>query len=146
MPTKHDETAKRIAAMKGVRYNQGQGPDIITSRETIEVETVATIADAARQLQGYRGPVYVAGADAEATKAALKRYKDTMIGVMDPFGKILKSSVRDPLGDLLKSSVRDPLSDLLKKSSVRNPLSNLLKKSSVRNPLGDLLRNSTRKK
>ena len=94
MPTKHDTTAQRIADKKSVPYNQGQGPDIQTPRQVIEVETTDTIPDAGRQLQGYRRPVYVAGANAAATKAALEYYEDTTIGAMDPSGKILKSSTR----------------------------------------------------
>ena len=92
--SKHDETAKHIAEQKGVDYNKGQGPDIKTPRQTIEVETVDTIKDAARQLQGYRGPVYVAGVDEAATEAALEYYDGKTIGVMDPSGNILKSSSR----------------------------------------------------
>lgn len=94
MPTKHDTTAQRIADKQGVPYNQGQGPDIKTPRQVIEVETTNTIPDAGRQLQGHRGPVYVAGANAAATKAALEYYQDTTIGVMDPSGKIVKPSTR----------------------------------------------------
>ena len=94
MSSKHDRTAKAIAAKKGVPYNQGKGPDIKGSRQIIEVETTETIKDAGRQLQGYRGPVYVAGADAEATKLALDYCEDKTIGVMNPSGKILKSSSR----------------------------------------------------
>lgn len=94
MSTKHDTTAQRIAGKKGVSYNEGQGPDIKTSRQTIEVETTNTIPDAGRQLRGHKGPVYVAGANDAATKAALEYYEDTTIGVMDPSGKILKRSTR----------------------------------------------------
>ena len=94
MPTKHDITAQRIANKKSGSYNQGPGPDIKTPRQTIEVETTDTITDAAQQLQGYRGPVYVVGTDAEAVEAALEYYDDTTIGVMDPSGKILKRSTR----------------------------------------------------
>ena len=94
MATKHDITAQRIANKKGGSYNQGPGPDIKTSRQVIEVETADTITDAGRQLQGYRGLVYVAGADPAATKVALDHYEDTTIGVMDPSGKILKPSTR----------------------------------------------------
>ena len=94
MSTKHDETAKFIAAQKGVSYNQGPGPDIKTPRQIIEVETADTITDAAQQLRGYRGPVYVAGADAAATKKALKQYEGTTIGVMNSSGEILKRSTR----------------------------------------------------
>ena len=56
MPTKHDKTAQRIADKKDVPYNQGQGPDIKTPRQVIEVETSNTITDASQQLRGYRGP------------------------------------------------------------------------------------------
>ena len=94
MPTKHNTTAQHIADKKGASYNQGLGPDIKTSRQIIEVETTGTISDAGRQLQGYRGPVYVAGANDAATKAALDYYKDTTIGVMNSSGKILKRSTR----------------------------------------------------
>ena len=94
MPTKHDKTARDIANQKGVSYNQGPGPDVKTPRQVIEVETADIITDAAQQLQGYRGPVYVAGADVEAVEAALEYYDDTTIGVMDPSGKILKRSTR----------------------------------------------------
>ena len=94
MATKHDLTAKRIAAKKRGRYNRRKGADIKTRHQVIEVETIFTVRDAARQLQGYRCPVYVAGADAAATKAALKYYDGTTIGVMNPYGKILKPSYR----------------------------------------------------
>ena len=94
MPTKHDTTAQRIADKKGVSYNEGQGPDIKTSRQTIEVETINTIPDAGRQLQGHKGPVYVAGANDAATKVALEYYEDTTIGVMNSSGEILKRSTR----------------------------------------------------
>ena len=94
MPTKHDTTAQRIADAKGAEYNRGQGPDIKAPRHVIEVETLDTIPEAAQQLQGYKGPVYVAGADNKATAAALDYYEDTTIGVMNPSGEILKSSSR----------------------------------------------------
>ncbi len=92
--SKHDKTARSIADKKGADYNKGQGPDIKTPRQTIEVETADTIKDAGRQLQGFRGPVYVAGADEAATAAALEYYDGKTIGVMDPVGNILKSSSR----------------------------------------------------
>ena len=94
MATKHDKTAEHIANQKGTDYNEGQGPDIQTPRQVIEVETTDTIGDAARQLQGFNRPVYVAGADDAATQAALEHYDGTTIGVMDPAGNIIKSSSR----------------------------------------------------
>ena len=94
MATKHDETATRLAAREGVVYNRGQGPDIISNRRVIEVETAETVRDGLRQLQGYNKPVYIAGADERATRAALKATQGTTIGVMDPQGNIVKRSTR----------------------------------------------------
>ncbi len=92
--SKHDETAKHIAEQKGVDYNKGQGPDIKTPRQTIEVETPNTIGDAGHQLQGHRGPVYVAVTDDKAIPKAVERYDGTTIGVMDSSGKVVKLSTR----------------------------------------------------
>ncbi len=94
MVTKHDKTAQSIADKKGADYNKGPGPDIKTSRQTIEVETPNTIGDAGRQLRGHKGPVYVAVTDDKAIPKALDRYEDTTIGVMDSSGKIRKRSTR----------------------------------------------------
>jgi len=92
--SKHDKVANRIAKKENVKYNKGQGADIQSSRRAIEVETAKTVDDASRQLRGYRKPVYIAGTDDKAVKAALKKYKDTSIGVMRPSGKIVKRSRR----------------------------------------------------
>lgn len=94
MPSKHDQTATRIARGEGVSYNQGQGPDVNTGRRAIEVETADTVRDGLRQLQGFRKPVYIAGADADATEAALQVTDGTTVGVMNPQGRIVKSSSR----------------------------------------------------
>ena len=90
----HKQTAKRLARKFKTEYNNGKGADIKTSSKTIEVETERTVNDAKRQLQGSRGPVYVAGADRDATKAALEAMEGTTIGVMDSKGNILKPSTR----------------------------------------------------
>lgn len=94
MTSKHDKTAERLARKEGVEYNQGQGPDVNSSRRAIEVETADTASDGLRQLRGFTKPVYIAGADAEATKAALDAAQDTTVGVMDLQGRILKRSTR----------------------------------------------------
>ena len=94
MASKHDETARRLARVEGVDYNRGQGPDIISSRRVIEVETAATASEGLRQLRGYRKPVYICGADAAATEAALEATEGTTVGVMDSKGKIVKPSTR----------------------------------------------------
>ena len=90
----HKTTSNRLAKIHGTEYNQGQGPDIKTDDITIEVETPESVADAARQLQGHRGDVYVAGTNKEAVETAVEIYGDTTIGVMDNQGNIVKQSTR----------------------------------------------------
>jgi len=92
--TSHDKTSKRLAKKFKTKYNEGKGPDIIASNKAIEVENSETIKDGIRQLQGFRLPVYIAGADKDATNEALKLTKKTTIGVMDKNGNILKRSSR----------------------------------------------------
>ncbi len=94
MGTKHDDTARRIAEQKSVEYNRGQGPDVITRTQAIEVETAETVRDGLRQLRGYQKSAYIAGADKKATEAALEATKGTTVGVMDPHGNIVKRSTR----------------------------------------------------
>lgn len=94
MPTKHDETARKLARKKGTECNKGQGPDIVTPNQVIEVETADTVDDAFRQLQGFRRPVYIAGVNREATEKALEGAQGTTVGVMKPSGRILKRSTR----------------------------------------------------
>ena len=96
MDSPHDATAKRIARKYDAEYNRGQGPDIETPKMVIEVETVDTVKEAYLQLQGFRKPVYVAGADFAATQAACVYNfgKSNTIGVMDSDGNILKESKR----------------------------------------------------
>lgn len=92
--TKHDKTANRIARKEGTAYNEGQGPDINTGRRAVEVETKDTVQDGLRQLQGFRKPVYIAGADRKATEAALDATAGTTIGVMSHTGRVIKRSTR----------------------------------------------------
>lgn len=94
MPSNHDKTVSRIASKNRVDYNRGQGPDVNAPSRAIEVETADTARDGLRQLRGFKKPVYIAGADSEATKAALDAAKGTTVGVMDPQGTILKRSTR----------------------------------------------------
>ena len=94
MGTKHDNTANRIAKKKAAEYNRGKGPDIITPQQVIEVETADTVRDAFRQLRGFKKPAYIAGSDAEATKAALEATQGTTVGVMNSRGKVIKRSWR----------------------------------------------------
>ena len=94
MASKHDQTANRIAKQNRTDYNRGQGADVQAKSRAIEVETKDTISDGFRQLSGYKKPVFIAGADATATKAALEATKGTTVGVMDQNGKVVRRSTR----------------------------------------------------
>ena len=93
--TKHDGTANRLARKEQTTYNRGQGPDVLTSRRAIEVETKHTAKDGLRQLKGFTKPVYIAGADPDATKAALEVTKGTTVGVISHTGRVIKRSTRN---------------------------------------------------
>lgn len=90
----HKVTAKRIAQRLGTQYEGGKGVDIKTPWTKVEVETPKTVAEAPTQLQGHRGPVYIAGTNKEAVEKALQVTDGTTIGVMDNQGNIIKPSTR----------------------------------------------------
>lgn len=90
----HSTVANRLARRFGATYNRGAGADIQTQSVAIEVETEQTVDDAGRQLRGHRKQVFVAGTSRTATDAALERYRDTSISVMDANGRVLKPSSR----------------------------------------------------
>ena len=94
MPSKHDRTAQRIARRERTEYNSGPGADILTGRRAIAVEGPRTVRNGLRQLQGYRRPVYIAGADPAATRKALEITEGTSVGVMTSGGKVIRRSTR----------------------------------------------------
>jgi len=90
----HDIAANRIAKKLGTEYNKGKGPDIKKPNMVVEVETDQTVKDGLRQLQGFRKSVYIAGSNQKAQNIVLKATKNTTVGVMDAWGKIVKRSSR----------------------------------------------------
>jgi sulfur carrier protein ThiS len=90
----HKVTANRIAKKLNADYNSGKGVDIKSGKATVEVETPATVKDALSQLQGHRGPCYIAGTNQEAAQKAMEATKETTLGVMNNQGKIVKKSTR----------------------------------------------------
>ena len=109
----HKITARRIAKRHGLRYNAAKGADIKAPGITIEVETPETVRDAPRQLQGHRGPAYIAGTNKEAVEKALKVAKGTTIGVMDNQGNIKKPSTRvaNPVDSIAAMYKKSTVSD-----------------------------------
>jgi hypothetical protein len=90
----HKATVNRVIQRYGGEYNSAKGADIKSHLGTIEVETEKTVSQAPTQLQGYRGPVYIAGTNKEAVQKALETTKNTTIGVMDNKGNVVKHSIR----------------------------------------------------
>ncbi len=88
--SKHDEIAKRIAKKENTEYNQGQGPDVKTSRRVIEVAThEGDLKDSTRQLQGFRKPRYIATTP-DLMPEARELTDGTGIGLMNSRGNIVK--------------------------------------------------------
>ena len=91
----HKATVNRIVQRYGGEYNPEKGADVKAPFVgTVEVETEKSVGEAPTQLQGYRGPVYIAGTNKEAVEKAREVTKGTTIGVMDNKGNIVKSSSR----------------------------------------------------
>lgn len=90
----HRTTSNRLAKKFRTEYNDGPGVDIKADGITVEVETQDSVNDGKRQLQGHKGPVYIAGTNEEAVQRALEATKNTTIGVMDNRGNIRKRSTR----------------------------------------------------
>ena len=96
MPSRaHDDAARKIAKKVGGEYNKGKGVDVPGRKATVEVETPGTVKGGMRQLQGHRGPVFIAGTNEKAVKKALKVTKGTTVGVMNKTGKVIKRSTVD---------------------------------------------------
>ena len=89
----HKTTANRLAKQFGTAA-QNEGPDIKTPKITVEVETPGGIRDGIRQLQGSKGPVFIAGTNKAAVQEALTATQKTTIGVMDNQCNVVKKSTR----------------------------------------------------
>ncbi len=88
--SKHDKIASGLAKKKNVEYNKGQGPDIKTPRQVIEVAVSdSDLKDSKRQLQGFKKPRYIA-TESDKIAKALEVTENTSIGVMGPTGHIHK--------------------------------------------------------
>ena len=90
----HNAAANKIAQKLHAEYNANKGVDVVTPKMAVEVETETTVQDGIKQLQGHKKPAYIAGANQETIKIALKLTEGTTIGVMDKSGKVVKKSTR----------------------------------------------------
>lgn len=89
----HKITVNRLSEKFRTTPNS-EGVDIKTERVAIEVESSGQVREGIRQLQGHKGPVYIAGVNQDTVKEALEATRNTTIGVMDNQGNIVKRSTR----------------------------------------------------
>jgi len=88
--SKHDKIAEQIAKKKATTYNEGEGPDVITPTQAIEVAvSLDDLRESKRQLQGFNKARYLA-TTTDLMQEALKVTEGTQIGVMGPTGNIKK--------------------------------------------------------
>lgn len=89
-PKSHDQIAEELAKALNTTYNRGKGVDIKKRGLAAEVEaTPDTFTDGIRQLRPYKGRRYLA-TDNSYVNDAVKRTKNTKIGVVKPNGTIVK--------------------------------------------------------
>ncbi len=89
-PKSHDKIAEELAKALETTYNRGKGVDIKKRGIVAEVEpTPETFTDGIRQLRPYKGRRYLV-TDPSYTEEAVKRVKNTKIGIMKPNSTIVK--------------------------------------------------------
>ena len=87
--TRHDKIAKGLARKFRTEYNEGEGPDIKSSK-IIEVAThKSDLYSSMDQLKGYQKPKYIATTP-ELVKKAKEITSGTKVGVMGATGRIKK--------------------------------------------------------
>lgn len=90
---KHQRLANQLAVKLKAKYNPDKGVDIKTRDAAIEVEVKKeTLDHGISQLKRSRKPKKYLAVPAELTHEAIKKTKDTGIGVMNQSGKIMKRS------------------------------------------------------
>ena len=90
----HDKIAERLARKFNTEYKSDKGIDIVTSTKVIEVETKkGSIQQGIDQVVKSSKPRYLA-VNKLNIKSALEATEGTGIGIMGPFGKIIKKASR----------------------------------------------------
>ena len=90
---KHKRIAGQLADKLKTEYNPGKGVDIKTRDAAIEVEvSKETLNHGISQLKRSRKPRKYLAVPEELTNEAIKKTRNTGIGVMNQSGKIVKRS------------------------------------------------------
>ncbi len=88
----HTATANRIARRLQTVVNTGSGFDIQADGITIEVETTASMLSGEERLSSVPGRVYIAMTNKDGVKSALAATDGSRVGIMDPYGNIVRES------------------------------------------------------
>jgi hypothetical protein len=88
----HAAVVRRLLERYGAADTTTNGFDIHVGDLRIEVETSATLSEGLKKLQAATGRRYLAVTNREAIEDALALTASTDIGVMDPWGNILRDT------------------------------------------------------
>lgn len=89
----HAAVVRRLIERYGTDTSGSNGFDIHVGDLIIEVETSATLQDGIAKLRAIPGRRYIAVTNREALPDALAITDTTDIGVMDPWGEIVREAV-----------------------------------------------------
>ena len=93
MPNKaHAAVVRRLIARYGVGTENSNGFDVHIGDLIIEVETTATLHEAVEKLRQASGRRFIAVTNREAIEDAVAMTGKTEIGVMDPWGEIVRQA------------------------------------------------------
>jgi len=88
----HAAVVRRLIERYGVGIENSNGFDVHIGDLIIEVETTATLLDAVEKLRRTSGRRFIAVTNREAISDALAVTGKTGIGVMDPWGEVLRDA------------------------------------------------------
>jgi len=88
----HAAVVRRLIERYGVGGENTNGFDVHIGDLIIEVETTATLRDAVDKLRVASGRRFIAVTNREAIEDAVKLTDKTQIGVMDPWGDVVREA------------------------------------------------------
>lgn len=90
----HTAVVRRIAQRYGATSVGHNGFDVVSGDLVVVVETSATLSEGIAKLQHAQGRRFVAVTNRETIEDALKLTAATDIGVMGPWGDIIRQAVQ----------------------------------------------------
>jgi hypothetical protein len=88
----HAAVVRRLNERYGIGTENANGFDVHIGDLIIEVETTATLCDAVEKLRRASGRRFIAVTNREAIEDAVALTGTTEIGVMDPWGEIVREA------------------------------------------------------